>query len=297
MEETTTVTIPVAKAFECVRCHYTSSRKGDLIKHLNRKKTCPATFCNKDAKTVIQDLKLRKGIDDLRIACPWCDKHFKTHQSIYQHKKRCKKNEQNIAVENKDVVIVQENDNELVTNVAEATQNDPAVSGGSNAIVPRKKFGREEVAHIHDNHGLLVQLIRRRDRGVLDYLQLRFMNPEHPADNTVRVSNIKMSFIQIFDGTAWRLEDRNNVLDDMLDNACDVLQNKYEDIAGNLEQHLGSRYSWMVKDVHEFFKRDLTIAKKRSKTIKSMRKQLFINLVNHCRQHPENVGMRPSSQN
>jgi uncharacterized C2H2 Zn-finger protein len=78
-----------ARQYVCERCHHTSNRKGDLVKHLLRKKSCPPSYSDVSCAELVQDIRLRRNDPSLSLACPACAKRFRTHQSIYQHKKHC----------------------------------------------------------------------------------------------------------------------------------------------------------------------------------------------------------------
>ena len=77
----------------CMRCHHASNRKGDLIKHLQRKKPCAPLHTDEERQELVKDIRLRRKDPSLRLACQACDKRFRTHQSIYQHKKHCTANQ------------------------------------------------------------------------------------------------------------------------------------------------------------------------------------------------------------
>lgn len=279
----------------CERCHHASKRQGDLLRHLARKTPCEALHSERAPEEIARALRLRTDRpDEFPHACPGCEKRFRTHQGVYQHKRRCAAIVRDGRREDGDVNEEQEqgHDSEAVLPTNEAAGGGGVDAGtGTGIVTVRHKFGREEVSALHANRSFLTQCVRRRDKGIIDYLQMRFMAPTSPANSTARVTNIKLNYVQIFDGADWVLEDKNDVLDDMLDNACDVLQMHYDEIGSQLEQHIG-RYAWMARDIHDFYQRELGNAKKRMRAFRGMRKHLFMALTNYCRKHPGNVGLR-----
>lgn len=100
----------------CPRCGYTTSQKGDIMKHYKRKKICPATYSSKKISDCIQlmmynddeekvnvevnEVNVLVNVDDILgkcFECSYCGKKFRQKQGKYQHEKKfCKEKTNNV---------------------------------------------------------------------------------------------------------------------------------------------------------------------------------------------------------
>jgi uncharacterized C2H2 Zn-finger protein len=71
---------------ECPRCHYSTDKKSNYIKHLKKQKECVPTFSNKPSEHILEDFIEEK--DALRaFKCTNCDKSFSHNRSLQAHTK------------------------------------------------------------------------------------------------------------------------------------------------------------------------------------------------------------------
>lgn len=85
--------------FECKRCFYKCYQKGDIVKHLNKKKICnrfTESFNYSDSE--LRDLSLKRiylkneeNINDQTVKnnCTYCNKNFICLRTLNKHKERC----------------------------------------------------------------------------------------------------------------------------------------------------------------------------------------------------------------
>jgi hypothetical protein len=246
----------------CDRCHHESNRKGDLIKHLQRKNLCDAIYSDIPCQELIKDIRLRRKDPVMRFTCSACEKCFKTHQGIYQHKKHC----------------------ELYKRTP---VNAPASPNVENE---RKRFGRESSTHMTSDAEFMTQCVRRREKGVIEFIEGKHMSAAHPENHNIRVTNIKMNYVQIFDGSHWMLHDKDEIIDEMVIDAINALHDHFDDITPNLQQSL-LKYHWMAGDIQKFFK-EINNKKMRKKMIKKICKKVFISIINFSRNYPKSVQLR-----
>lgn len=94
------------KMFDCERCGHVSSRKGDLMKHLEKMIPCSPTKSDITREDIIKKIKKVKVNTDNGYECIHCNKLFHDKSNMYRHKKICKKKPN-------DNVIVNNNSDEL----------------------------------------------------------------------------------------------------------------------------------------------------------------------------------------
>ena len=77
--------------YNCERCGYETVDRGNLIKHLQKKKPCETKFSDTDRETLIKlSHKIIYNDDDFK--CKYCAKPFKVMNSVYRHFPICEKN-------------------------------------------------------------------------------------------------------------------------------------------------------------------------------------------------------------
>lgn len=77
--------------FTCERCGHTSSTKGNLMQHLQKKTECPAIVSHAKREELVRQL-VRVSMKPKIHACTYCQTKFSTPQGKSQHKKVCPNN-------------------------------------------------------------------------------------------------------------------------------------------------------------------------------------------------------------
>ena len=54
-------------------------------------------------------------------------------------------------------------------------------------------------------------------------------NPEKPENHNIYISNLKNNYIMTYDGEKWNLHNRDNIINDIIDNNEIILEQKLED--------------------------------------------------------------------
>ena len=73
------------KLYKCERCDYTTNRKSNIRKHINRKKNCSKL----EEKIQLEKiLPIKQGVIN-NLKCQFCNKIFKHRQSKYKQLKNC----------------------------------------------------------------------------------------------------------------------------------------------------------------------------------------------------------------
>jgi hypothetical protein len=75
------------KQFECKRCGYCTSSKFNLLKHLDRLKTCDALNSDQSVESLKDEL-IRKYPENAP-KCPHCKKQFENKSNVNRHMKTC----------------------------------------------------------------------------------------------------------------------------------------------------------------------------------------------------------------
>lgn len=72
----------------CPRCNYTTTVKNSMIRHLTKKKPCPATYSSMTCEETLKTYE--KQYVNTCVTCVWCNKKFNHRSNLYAHRKICK---------------------------------------------------------------------------------------------------------------------------------------------------------------------------------------------------------------
>jgi hypothetical protein len=81
-------------------------------------------------------------------------------------------------------------------------------------------FGKEDYTHLINNPELMEKFINDREYGLLDCLKLIHYNDEVPENQNIKKNNRKDNFVDIYDGSSWKLR--------MIDFACSQILSSLE---------------------------------------------------------------------
>ena len=213
-----------------------------------------------------------KLADDDNIYCKYCDKQFKHRSSLSKHiKYSCKKNkdedlkelvrllnlqleQQRTYVEKKDKQLdIQhkqiDNQQKQIDKLMEKLQV-PHVSNTTNNIQNniRLSYQNTDMSRITDadyrkSINCLLMCVKT-------FIGIVHLNPEHPENMNIYISNLKDKYIMVYSGDTWELRNREYEMDNLYDNnemlltewveehGNEELQNKFKNYLERKEQHI-----------------------------------------------------------
>ena len=184
--------------YKCTKCHETFKRKFNLDRHLK--------ICN--------------GVNNL--TCHICLKTFKHRNSKYKHLK-------NVICTRPLQPEQQPTERTTVNNITNNNNNNDHSTNSHNSHsfnntncnnVTILAFGKENYSHLIENHELMKKFINDREYGLMDCLKLIHYNDEVPENQNIKKNNRKDDFVDIYDGSTWKLR--------MVDFACSQILTSLE---------------------------------------------------------------------
>jgi hypothetical protein len=223
--------------YKCILCHKQFIYKSELIRHTNNKKSCMIT--NNDNLT--NDNPKNDMIINV-LKCEICNKDFASIKSLNRHKKtycnqleKIDKNELIDLVKNlkkeineKDKLIINNMTNIGNTNNIGNTQNIQ-----NNITI--NAYGKEDISHITDKD--YKQLFTKCNSLIPTLIELIHFNEDKPENTNVYISNIKSPYAYVYDGNKWNLMNKDEIIDDIYDNKCIIIIDKFDDMKDILNKH------------------------------------------------------------
>ena len=225
----------------CHRCGYKTTRKSNIINHFKRKIICLPTNLDMSIEDMIDEYKLypqkstknvetsTKNVDFCLISqkkkhiCVYCNKHLSRIDSLKRHMIICKKKQPDTELikENLELKKIINNisiNNTIINNTVNNTIN-------NNIII--NNYGNENLSYITSND--LTKYVKNLPPGLIKLVEKIHFNPQHPENSNLKITNKKDPFIKIRKKNKWFIENKNVVINNLLNDKYQILENHLAD--------------------------------------------------------------------
>ena len=276
--------------YECFRCGYSNNIKTIFINHLNRKFTCKPkikditieeiynNYFNKekkiftpndskmtpnDSKITPNDSKMTPKKTIKKSACEYCNINFTRKSNLIRHYKRCKvKKDKNDYLDLKKLVKLlndqlKEQKKELKKELKEKDKQifelmkKVGVNIGTQNIQQNIKilaYNKTDMTHLKDKDYL--KFMNHSNFCVPHMIKKLHFDPRKPENHNIYISNLKNNFVMVYNGDQWNIRDRNEVINDMIEDNTNILEDKIEDW---LEK--GKQYPQIMKKFNRYLEK------------------------------------------
>ena len=230
--------------YKCDKCKYTTTRKCDYIKHLNRKNQC----ISKDSKLVTNYEKTQLApksseigsekllfspkipiLDNNEYDCIYCGKSFLKKSNLTRHmKSNCKIMKSQMTLMESEKSKWQDEKFEMQVKTIELEKkveqlnkdliNKPTMNiTNINTInnVKINNYGNENLGHL-TIHGIN-KLIDAPYTAIPNIIKSIHYHPEHPENNNMKITNKRQPYIKILDDNKWRIDNKKKVISGLIE--------------------------------------------------------------------------------
>ena len=220
-------------------------------------------------------LKITK-INQNLFNCKFCNKNFKHKSSKYKHEKNsCKVKKENESYDDLKRLVellneklnekdnqLNEKDNKLKRKEKELKKKDKEISR------LLKKTGvniKQNINNIQNNIKILAynktDLTHLKDKDYIKFLshsnfcvphmikKLHF-DPKKPENHNIYISNLKNNYIMVYDDDKWNIQDRNEIIHDMIEDNTNILEDKIENWL-----ETGKQYPQIMKKFNRYLEK------------------------------------------
>ena len=131
-------------------------------------------------------------------------------------------------------------------------------------------YGKEDLSYITDENYAL--LINKGFKSVPNFIEYIHFNKNKPEHQNIYISNMRDTHLLIFDGENWQLKERDDVLQEMIENKTDILNDKFDELLKILDESTIKKFSNFLNEKDE--DRIIEQIKKDLKLILYNRKQI-----------------------
>lgn len=263
-----------------------------MKKHLLRKSPCPSLKENLsneelwDCMRKCLDTQLLVEADDHRFCCATCDKSFTSGSALSRHRLgRCKTLLTQQANMQQQLERLMEEHNALkkrledLPNVQQNNCHNTNTINNTQVIIA--PFGKEDVSHILEDKSFMERCLRRRELGVIDYLKRVHFDPQKPEHRNIRVPNLKLPWMDAFDGEKWIKKNKEEVLDDMLDTGTETLDSHYYEHKEELAERLSETMISLIEDfIDKVSNRD---QETHTQLFQDLKRNIYLMVINESR--------------
>jgi len=220
--------------YNCDRCGYKTPRIYLFKKHLSRKNICKALMNDVSVYEIYNKQILN---NDKLLVCDYCDRGFSNKQNINRHFNGCKEYLKILEMQEKIKEQQEEIDKlkmEKTTEIKNYNGNNANNSHSYNTNchntttnIQVNAFGKENMDYLiksPDFEKLLMKCLKNKRAGLLEMIENKYFNVEHPENHTIKKMVKNDKFVKCYNGKKW--------LNEMVDDAISrVLSNVGQDIS------------------------------------------------------------------
>jgi hypothetical protein len=218
--------------YECKRCGYTSSKKCNIIRHLQSMKGCEALVSNIDTKCLLKEFTSSKKT----YTCETCSESFMSISLKAAHSKVCDGGKTN---EIKELIkTINELKNE-VGNLKAQQQSGITIQGNNNTTIINNdnriyinQYNKVETNYIEND--TMKDLLGKRSftnlyDSLMEVIRIVYYNEKHPENHSIFIPNIRERYARVFDGNNWVFKEKNEIITCMRNFGVELMRDFFYD--------------------------------------------------------------------
>ena len=228
--------------FTCKRCGYSTSKKGDFKKHLNRKTQCKSELSEQEV--IILHPEFFSKEKNKEHTCEYCLKAFSARASKSYHKKTCpEKIQQNEKIKELEKKLEESEKKSKKSGNGKTINNNSNNTTINNNIIKLNVFGKENLDFLVNDptfKKFMIRCLTNTDNGYLQLMDKIYFNEKHPENQNIKKTNSKDDFIKCFNGSTWDVMYSDNALEIIMDRISSAFYIFFDWIEENEEEKVKS---------------------------------------------------------
>ena len=279
--------------YKCFRCGYDCKQKGDLLKHLSRKKQCKSLLKEIDNEEILRLnnieeynknrykvtlkssksnhklLKSNPNSNQKNYKCRYCDNIYQYKQGRWRHEKTCKEK-----VNKDELIKLKEQNKELLELLKELKINsnikgNTNIKGNNNSInnshntnnIQINNFDCEKIDYFTEK--LAFQIVKRYPQMIGRFVEHLHFNENHPENHTVKIKDAKSGIGHILVNG----KEKSYIMEDFLEEVSHNLKDKLYELNQIIPDERQDEFELLYDDTMDLLEK-LKTDKKVKKRIK-----------------------------
>ena len=208
--------------------------------------------------------KTQKNTD---ILCEFCDKQFSRKDALSRHLKTCKEKKKDDECKQNMTDLVEmlnsqlkeqreefkkeldKKNNQIDELIQKAgIQNSGTITNNIQNNIKILAYKDTDLSHLTDKD--YMYCLNRSNMCIPNLIKMIHFNPKNPQNHNIYISNIKNNYIMVYDGDKWNIQNRHDLIDDLIDENESVLEQKLEDWIEN-----GKNYPEIMKKFKRYLEK------------------------------------------
>ena len=231
--------------------------------------------------------------NDELYECEYCNKQFNSRQGRWKHLKICKEklkddeDKENLLnlVEmlnkqldeqreqlNKQLEEQREQIKEQNEQIKELIKKAGVNIGTQNNIqnnIQILAYGNSDISHLTDKD--YVKCLKHSNFCIPHLIKEIHFNPKKPENHNIYISNLKNNYVMIYNGHKWMLNDREESIQNLIDDKESIIEQKLEEWIEN-----GNKYPDIMKKFNKYLEK-----KENDKVINKVKSEIKLMLFNN----------------
>ena len=185
-----------------------------------------------------EDYSDESSEDEKCYKCEYCKKKFSHSQSLNRHvKNRCKVKKENekekdemnkvVAVLNKQLEDQKQQISELIKKTGNTTNNITYQQNNVSNNFKLLGYRNTDISHLSDKD--FISCISHSNFCIPHLIKKIHFDPEKPENHNIYISNIKNNYAMTYDGDKWNLSNRDDIINDILEEKEIIIEEKLEE--------------------------------------------------------------------
>jgi hypothetical protein len=220
----------------CNYCNKKFSSSSNVTRHL--KNFCKTKNNHENEKEKIYQ-KLLKELDEQKIEVKKLKDLIK-NQDMTIKDKDCTIKDKDITIKNLSVNNITNNTS---NNTSNNTLNNNSNNNSNNKIVNNitiNAFGKEDTSYITDKE--YKEIFYSSSKSVPKLISKIHFNKKYPENSNIYISNLKDSYIMVFDGKTWNMSMKTETIDQIFDSKIIHLDGVFADQLAKLDPTVKKRF-------------------------------------------------------
>jgi len=217
--------------------------------------------------------------------CNFCKKKYSTKSNLTKHKKICKEKKKDDEVKqsmSELVKILNEKDNQINDFKKELEKRDKQIDElikkagivNNNTIniqnnIKLLNYNDTDTSHLTDND--ILKCLNHSNFCIPYLIEKIHFNIDKPENHNVYISNLKNNYVMMFDGNKWNLKDRDEQINNLLDDKQGIIEHKLEEWIEN-----GKKYPVAMKKFNRYLEK-----KENNKVLDTIKNEIKLILYNN----------------
>jgi hypothetical protein len=206
---------------KCQNCKKKFSQTSSLNRHL--KDRCKVIKKQNNEKEELLT-KLLNGLEEIKL---------QNKQFAEQNKQIVEQNKQFAEKFNK-METNNTNSNNTNCNTANIKQFNQLNNVNNNVKINLLAFRQEDLSYIKDD--IYKKILNKGFKSVPTLVEHIHFNKNKPENNNIYISNMRDKHILVYDGNDWKLKEKDEILQQLVDDKADILSEKFEELLEKLDE-------------------------------------------------------------